>query len=232
MERFRLNPAARLQLRRLGREQVPLLIIDDLMLEPEVLVDQAATGHWGEPDGTYYPGLNAPAPEGYMRALHAGLQGSFVRAFGQAFAGDLAAHGFFALATWGLDQFGPWQRIPHYDQPDPHHLAMVHYLSPFQGGGTGFFRHLATDFEYVDQARRGGYLAEVTGWLDGHGGELTGYCGAETPGYQMFDQVEFRFNRAVIYPSFVLHCALFEGATLDPDPLKGRLTLNSFFSPD
>jgi hypothetical protein len=48
----------------------------------------------------------------------------------------------------------------------------------------------------------------------------------------MLDQVEFRFNRAVIYPSFVLHCALFDGAALDSDPRKGRLTLNSFFSPD
>jgi hypothetical protein len=40
--------------------------------------------------------------------------------------------------------------------------------------------------------------------------------------------VEARCNRLIVYPACVLHCALFEGARLDADPLTGRLTANSF----
>lgn len=229
---FALNPAAQVSLRRIGLEGVPILVIDDLCLNPERLVDVAVHAEWREPHGTYYPGLNAPIPAGYLENVFGGLQRSLIRAFGATFGGPMMAHGFFALATWELAQFGPWQRIPHYDQPDSTHLAMIHYLHPAQGGGTGFFRHLGTGYEYVDLSRRESYLSQVTDWIAAQGHDLTGYTGPRTPGFEMFDSVEFRFNRAVIYPSYALHCALFDGAELSVDPRKGRLTANSFFYPD
>jgi len=228
---FALNPKARVSPRRLGREGAPVLLIDDLCLNPEQLVDAAAEAVWAEPHGTYYPGLNAPLPKGYIETVFSGLQNSLARAFGPPFSGPMTARGFFALATWALDRFGPWQRIPHYDQPDPNHLAMIHYLHPAQGGGTGFFRHTESGYEYVDLARRDAYLTQVTAWIEANSVALTGYTGPTTPGFEMIDSVEFQFNRAVIYPSCVLHCALFDGAALSDDPRRGRLTANSFFYP-
>lgn len=226
-----LNPKARIQLRHLGREQWPLLVIDDLLLDPGAMVDDAAAAVWGLPEGTYYPGLNAPLPEAYLDNLLRQLRPSFGRAFGYPPQTELSVHGFFALATWTLEQFGPWQRIPHYDQPFPGYLAMVHYLNDAQSGGTGFFRHLPTGYESINPARREAYLAETTAWLASEPDGLSGFAGPDTPRYEMYDHVAFRFNRAVIYPSHVLHCALFDGTVLSDDPRTGRLTANSFFAP-
>ena len=226
-----LNPKAQVRLNRVGRDAVPVLVIDDLCLNADDLVEAAAAADWAPPDGTFYPGVNAPLPPDYLPEIYAGLSRSFVRAFGDAFTGRMSAHGFFALATWPLEAFGAWQRIPHYDQPHPEHLAMVHYLGKEQGGGTGFFRHDATGCEWIDAGRREGYLSGVTDWIGRLGDQLMTHAGPETPGYTMTDQVDFAFNRAVIYPSYVLHCALFDGARLSEDPRAGRLTANSFFYP-
>ena len=226
-----LNPKAQVQLRHLGREQQPMLVIDDLLLDPGAMVDAAAAADWGPPNGTWYPGVNAGLPDAYLDNLLRQLRPSFGRAFGYAPQTELNVHGFFALATWRLAQFGPWQRIPHYDQPFPGHLAMVHYLNDAQSGGTGFFRHRPTGYESITPSRREAYLAETTAWLAAEGEVLTGFAGPGTPRYEMYDHVAFRFNRAVVYPSHALHCALFDGTALSDDPRKGRLTANSFFAP-
>ena len=225
-----LNPKAKVSLRHWGADRNPVLIIDDLVLDPHHLVTQALAASWGPPQGTYYPGPNAPLPADYLPTLLSSLRLSLARAFGIAPHAPLAASGFFALATQPLAHLGPWQRIPHYDQLAPDHLAIVHYLSENQGGGTGFFRHIPSGFESLNDARRDAYLAQITAWLDTQ--SLSHFAGPRTTDYELLEAVDFRFNRAVIYPGNVLHCALFDGATLSPDPRTGRLTANSFVRPD
>ncbi len=229
---LRLNPKAQVQMRRIGQEQNPLLVIDDIVLDADALVDQAMAAQWGPPVGTYYPGLNAPLPAAYLRTLAPVLRPSFARAFGLSTDLQMAAMGFFALATWPLERFGPLQRIPHYDQPDPTCLAMVHYLCKDQPGGTAFFRHKPTGFEAINGGRRDGYIQTIAGEIERDGAKLTGFAGPDTPNFEMIDVVEAKFNRLVLYRSNVLHCALFEGTNLTDDPKTGRLTANSFFSPD
>ncbi|ESQ91567.1 hypothetical protein ABAC460_06160 [Asticcacaulis sp. AC460] len=226
-----INPKAEVHLRRIGREGHPLLIIDDVLLEPEALVGMAAEAEFAPPTGTYYPGLNAALPRSYLETLLPVLRPSFERAFAIGRDTPLVANGFFALATHRLEDFGPWQKIPHYDQLHPDHLAMVHYLCHGQGGGTAFFRHRATGYESVNPQRREAYLGTVQGELDREGHLLTGYTGPDTPNFEMTDSVEIRFNRLILYRSNVLHCALFDGAKLDADVRMGRLTANSFFRP-
>ncbi len=227
----RLNPKARVQLRHIGREENPVIVIDDLILDADELVDRAAEAPWGPPNGTYYPGLNAPLPASYLQTILPVLAPTFERGFGISRQTPLLAQGFFALATWGLEQFGPLHRIPHYDQPYPSCLAMVHYLCKGQGGGTAFFRHATTGYESIDMARREAYMATVAGELETDADRLTGYAGPKTPNFDMLTFVEPEFNRAVLYPSNILHCALFDGARLSDDPRTGRLTANSFFAP-
>jgi hypothetical protein len=209
---IRLNPNARVKLRHIGFEQNPLLVIDDVLENADAMVEAAANAPWTPPNGTFYPGLNADLPVAYLRTLLPVLKPSFERAFGLKQDQAVVAYGFYALATWGLEQFGPLQRIPHFDQPNPMSLAMVHYLCKDQPGGTAFFRHRLSGFESIHAERRKGYMPN-------------------TPNYEMIDHVELRFNRLVIYRSNVLHCALFDGAKLSENPTVGRLTANSFFSP-
>ena len=218
-------------MRALGHEGHPLLVIDDVLLDAEAMVDFAAAADFEVPRATYYPGVNTNLPPAYLRTLLPVLRPTFARAFAIPLDMPLHAYGFYALATHRLDRLAPLQRIPHYDEFDPLCLAMVHYLCRDQGGGTGFFRHDASGYESITQARRDGYMQQVITELDAAGDRLDGFAGPRTPNYTLVDQVELRFNRLVLYRTHVLHCALFDGAPLGDDPRSGRLTANSFFRP-
>ena len=223
-----LNPHAEVQLRRVGNEGIPILVLDDLVHNPESLVEYAVQAVWETPQREFYPGLNAPVPPFYIEAISHGLRRSLSRGFGFDEHAHYEINSFFALSTYGLDQLRPSQRIPHYDLILRNQLAMVHYLGQDQGGGTAMFRHNVTGFEFIDAQRRDIYHRQIDSWLALNSDQLTTFTGPETPGFTLTEAVEFKFNRAVIYPSCALHCALFDGARLDRDPRKGRLTLNTF----
>lgn len=224
-----VNPKATVAMRRMGREGHPLLIIDDVIDNADALVDLACSTPFEAPISDYYPGLNAPMPNAYLDALMPVLRASFERAFAIPRSLAMLASGFFALSTRQLDELRPLQKIPHYDQIEPGQLAMVHYLAKDMGGGTGFFRHRETGFEAIDAARRATYLNRVAEELET--ADLSRFTGPDTPNYELVDQAELKFNRLIIYPSNLLHCALFDGARLTDDPRTGRLTANSFFKP-
>ncbi len=223
-----INPQARVEMRRIGREGHPLLVIDDFLRHPEQIVDFAAAVPFGPPRTPAYPGVNAELPGDYLPAVFHALRPSFARGFG--LGPDMPVHvtGFLALATLPLAQLQPRQRIPHYDFVNPGNLAVLHYLGQGQGGGTGFFRHDATGFELVDAERRDAYALHVERELLEAGDRLDSFTGPSTPNYSMIDSVDAKFNRLIVYRSASLHCALFEGAHLSDDPRTGRLTANTF----
>ncbi len=223
-----LNPAATVKLRRIGREGNPLLVIDDVLLDARALVETAAAAPFEAPFSEFYPGVNAPMPRDYLDSLMPVLRPSFERAFGIRRDTPVIASGFFALSTQPLEALRPLQKLPHYDQVEPGQLAMVHYLAKDMGGGTGFFRHTATGFESVTPERRETYLNRMAEELETVG-DLPHFTGPRTPNYELLDQADLQFNRLIIYPSNLLHCALFDGARLSDDPRTGRLTANSFF---
>ncbi|ESQ84845.1 hypothetical protein AEAC466_07240 [Asticcacaulis sp. AC466] len=224
---IQLNPQARVRLTHIGAEQNPLIVIDDVLLNPDDLIEAAARTPFAAPEATYYPGVNAAIPTAYLQALVPILRPTLMRAFGIG-KGQMSARAFFALSTRRADELVPLQKIPHYDQPDPRGLAMVHYLARDQAGGTGFFRHDTTGYESIPPERREGYMTIVAQELEA-ATQLNGYTGADTPNYTLLEAVEPRFNRLILYRSNLLHCALFDGARLSDDPRTGRLTANSFF---
>ncbi len=229
MTELKLNPKAQVERRFVGNERHPLIIIDDLMLNPEALVDAAAVADFAAPEGTWYPGGNAPFPGDYLPALMPVLRPTLERAFDIDRDAPLTLSGFFALATKSADELSILQKIPHYDQPNPACLAILHYLGHGQRGGTGFFRHRATGFEAITVERRETYMAAIADELEQ--APPTGFAGPDLANYDMIDAVDPDFNRLVIYRSHVLHCALFDGAVLSPDPRAGRLTANTFCVP-
>lgn len=227
----KLNPNAKARLVKLGKEEQPLLIIDDLIEGAEQFYEMATNANWHLPDGTYYPGLNAPLPNEYIECLLTGLKPSLSRAFNFNHDARYAVNGFFALTTHEYEDFGPWQKIPHFDQTSAKQIALVHYLSPSQTGGTAFFRHNPTGFESISDARRAEYIDYVTKWIAANPNLLTEYTGPNTPDYEMLFKVPYKFNRAVLYPSNILHCALYDGTNQSADPKIGRITANSFWLP-
>lgn len=223
-----LNPGARIALRHIGRERHPLLIIDDVLSDPDGLILMAAAAEWARPLHTQYPGVNAPLPETYSQAMIRALRPMLRRGFGIPQNLPLNFFGFFAMATQDPADLKPIQKIPHHDSADPFHIAMVHYLCRGQSGGTAFFRHSATGFESVDHRREEAYGAMARAELDATGDSLTHHVSAATPGYEQVDYAELRFNRLVVYRSHVLHSGLLDQSRLSDDPRTGRLTANSF----
>ncbi len=225
---LRISPDARMEMRRVGREGHPLLIIDDAISQPERLVEAAFVAPFERPAHTRYPGLNAPLPEFYGRGILNAVNPLLARGFGMPANLRKTMFGFFALATQAPEELEPIQKVPHHDSPDPFRIAMVHYLCQDVAGGTGFFRHKATGFEGVDARRRPEYVRLAAAELEEASGRLTHHVTDETPNYELIDFAELKFNRLIIYRSHVLHSGLLEGAVLTDDPRTGRLTANSF----
>lgn len=228
MDAIALNPGARLDLRHIGRERNPLLVVDDVLADPDALIEVARTAPWARPPHTQYPGLNAPLPAAYSQGVIRALRPMLQRAFGIPLDRQLNFFGFFALATQSPDQLRPIQKIPHHDSPDPFRIAMVHYLCRGHAGGTAFFRHRATGFESVDFRRSDDYQIKAAAELERDGDRLIRHVTADTPNFEQIDHADLRFNRLVVYRSHVLHSGLLDDVAMSDDPAVGRLTANSF----
>jgi hypothetical protein len=218
----------RVQLQHIGQERQPLLIVDDVLAEPDAMIDAARQADFYSPEHTHYPGLNAPLPESYYRTVVTALRGPIAAAFGLSADAYLKYFGFFALATTSAREAQPIQKIPHHDSPDPERLAMVHYLCRGDHGGTGFFRHKATSFESIDQTRHGSYVDIAQAQLAARGVGAPTYAGADMADYELIGQADGVFNRLIVYRNHVLHSALLGPGAGSADPGEGRLTANSF----
>jgi hypothetical protein len=218
----------RVQLRRIGQEQQPVLIVDDVLADPDAMIDAAREAAFYTPQHTHYPGLNAPLPESYYRTVVTALRGPIAAAFGLSSDAYLKYFGFFALATTPVREAEPIQKIPHHDGPDPGRLAMVHYLCRGDHGGTGFFCHEATGFESVDHARHNAYVGVAKAQMTARGVGAPAYAGRDIADYALIGQADCVFNRLIVYRNHVLHSALLGPEAGERDPGLGRLTANGF----
>jgi hypothetical protein len=82
---------------------------------------------------------------------------------------------------------------------------MLHYLFKRTLGGTAFYRHRATGFEYVDFARRPSYLACVDQESNGPHRPAAGYITGSTALYEQICAQEGIFNRLLMYRRNSLH---------------------------
>ncbi|HTM79829.1 MAG TPA: DUF6445 family protein [Asticcacaulis sp.] len=64
---FALHPDIKVRLRRIGHEAQPLMVVDNVLTDPEAMVAAAKQTAFYVPEHTKYPGRNAPLPEGYYR---------------------------------------------------------------------------------------------------------------------------------------------------------------------
>ena len=230
---FDLNPKLSVSVGRVGPENEPVLIVEDLLREPQALVEYAASEVRFEPAWTEhggYPGLRAPAPLNYVETLARALAPAIERAWGLREVTLARADCWLSLVTLPPERLTPLQRIPHIDTVDPLRFALLHYLCPPGSGGTAFYRHRATGLQTLAADREADYLVARDRELE----TLPlppGYLLGDSAAYERTALVEDRFNRLVIYRSRHLHCAQIpEGFGFSADPREGRLTANVFLS--
>lgn len=225
------HPQIRIEKRALGREQATLLVIDNFVAEPERLVKKATTAQF-TPGGRFYPGIRAKAPPSYEHFLATRLQPLLAEHFGFTGTTLRLSMCHFSLVTTPSAQLAPMQRIPHVDSLDPKGFATVHYLFKGNLGGTAFYRHRATGFESLDEARGPEYFKAVQ--AEGAGPDSPGlqYINGDTPLFERIAQAEGVFNRMLVYRRNSLHSGSIDGSFVpDADPRTGRLSINSFIDP-
>ena len=79
---LRLGAGIQVRLREIGAEQQPLLVVDNVLDDPDAMIDAARAAGFYTPEHTHYPGLNAPLPESYYRTVVTALRGPIEAAFG------------------------------------------------------------------------------------------------------------------------------------------------------
>jgi hypothetical protein len=224
------HPELRVQRVKIGREQAPLLVVDNLVAQPDALVELAASKMFSGAV-SYYPGMRAKAPLSYQQFILEGLRPFIDETFGSAGQQLRFTECNFCVLTTPPEQLSYLQRLPHVDSLDGDELAMIHYLFRADFGGTSFYRHRDTGFEFVDKARQASYMARVAVEKAGPDAAPAQYINGDTPLYERVEAQAGVFNRLLMYRRTSLHSAsIAPGFISNPDPRKGRLSINGFLA--
>ncbi len=222
-------PAPSVRVERIGREGEPVVVIDGFAADAAALRTAAAALTFA-PDGTHYPGVKAAVPSAYFAdvAPTVGIVLRDVFGFAEP-AGVIAA--WYQLVTTPPAALTLMQRLPHVDALRPRQIALVHFLGHENRGGTAFYRHRATGFETLDEARAPAFRTRLAAEVAATP-PPNAYIDDGAPWFERIAAVAPAFNRALVYRSALLHCGLIPtGAVLSADPLVGRLTVGAFLGP-
>jgi hypothetical protein len=224
-----IHPDFRIQKLSIGREEQPLIVIDNLVADADELVEMAASKTFGDV-ASYYPGIRAKAPLTYQRFMVEQLRGVLAEFFGLHGALRFTAC-HFSLVTASANELTHMQRIPHVDSVFMNELAFIHYLFKADLGGTAFYRHRATGYEYVNQQRKAEYMRHVDSEKEGANSPPPGYINGDTPLYEQIARQESGFNRLLVYRRTSLHSGALAGDFIpDLNPRTGRLSINGFLA--
>jgi hypothetical protein len=218
--------AQQVSIERIGREGVPVVVIDDFVPRPDSLAEDAAMLGFA-PMGVHYPGVRAVVPPALVRRFVEPLALLIADVFGVHDCTVIDA--LYSLVTTSPSALTPIQRLPHFDGVEPERLALLHYLSRNDGGGTALYRHRATGFETVTADRLQAYQAKLENEIVVGGIPDAAYIAGDTDIFEEIAVFEGRYNRAILYPSNALHCArITDDQNFSSNPAAGRLTVNTF----
>ena len=223
------NLVGKCSIHRIGRERRPVLVIDDFMPDADGLIAYADNGDsFRANPRDYYPGVRKPMPPHYADSLCANYAALLREIFALGDAEPLVLLAAFSIATTAPNELRPIQRLPHFDTSDPHQLAVVHYLCDARHGGTSFYRHRQTGYETIAQQRLQGYAEILKRQVMTEYTPPPVYMNGDNPLFERIASFEAKFNRALIYPSNVLHSANILQVPADRSPRAARLTANTF----
>ena len=216
----------------LGRDRT-CLVFDDVLADPAAWVDFAAAhaSRFVESQANAYPGPELPLPYGTVEALDTFFAQHARREMGGR--RTLRAHGRLSIATRPPSQLSPRQWLCHVDRmeavPGEAIAACVLYLFDDPAlGGTVFFRPRRPLPEIAALVQDSAHMTPHA--FEERSGLAAGYMTATNPWFERLASVPAHFNRLIVYPGSVFHGADIRAPErLDPDPRRGRLTMNGFF---
>jgi hypothetical protein len=226
---YAVNQNAPVQQLTVGLEQEKILIIDDFMQNPEALVELSVTQPF-TPYNTQYPGIKSPAPTEYTQQLLNSVVPIIEKHYDLPPRYKLeCSNCSFSLITCSENDLNLFQRAPHRDSSYPYQFAVLLYLCSPDHGGTSFYRHNLTQFETISPFKSAMYDKIYADDVLENGEPEPRYQQDSDRRYSKIGELNTRFNRLVIYRSWLLHSARINPQkSIDANPRTGRLTLNSF----
>lgn len=223
----------RVAVSRIGHEQTPVAVIDDVIADPRTCVDAAAAlAPFPEISGNYYPGRRRQIRRDEPANAYTATLCNTVAPVMQEVFGVGRFHvkeASFSIVTQRPETTQLIQRVPHFDTLDAADYAILHYLTPRPTGGTAFYRHRRTGYERLTQQRYGSYLSALDQDMAEFGPPAPAYVTASSPAFEQIGRCDAVFNRVLIYQGALLHCAeIAPDFAFDADPRRGRLTGNVF----
>lgn len=209
-----------------GRENTPVLIIDDFLEDLSQIRTYAQEAvEMQSTTDNYYPGIRATLPREYSMAVVSAIYRQLYKVYDIPKDFQMqAVNCVFSLISLRPEQLAANQRRPHFDTPNPHHFAILHYLNDGDYGATGFFRHKQSGLEKVPPNKMEKYLISAN-----NASNHKGYIKASNEEYELIEHIPYKPNRLVIYPGNLLHSVLVnEDTDIDTSPVSGRLTANIF----
>jgi hypothetical protein len=220
------------ELRRVGKTDSPVVVIDDFSGELERILSIAESLAPYPQHTNYYPGVRRVIG----RSDHAADQyvvetcqraGQFIAGAFEIDRFDLLEASFSIVCT-PPPALAPAQRAPHFDTTDQKHLALLHYLRVPPASGTAFFRQRATGIERVTEDN----LEEFIRAARADAARLppdAGYILGSDDFFEQIGAVDAAPNRLVIYQGSLLHSGIIPpGMNFSAEPRLGRLTANLF----
>jgi len=215
------------KIERFGREQEPVVIIDDFYSDPETLLRDAASRNY-QKLGPFYPGIRAQASPAYLGERMALLKEVLINVFNMHDGAELTECAYSLVTTRPKDLM-PIQSLPHYDGLDKERLALLHYLSGPETGGTAFYRHRKTGFETIHQDCFERYKETLQDEAKLIGLPKRDYFREDTEQFERIGMIDAAYNRCILYRGITLHSGFIpNNLPFSPNPRKGRLTVNSF----
>jgi len=218
----------RIEKRTFGNEGAILLVIDNLVADPERLV-RKATRRPFDIQSNYFPGPRTRAPAMYPPFLESVLNPLLPEYFGMRPGRFKFSMCHYSLVATPPQELKFLQRVPHIDSTGSDGLASVHYLFHGHWGGTAFYRHRQTGFESIDDGRKDAYFRQLEAESHGADAPAPGYINGDTALFEQTAKADAVFNRMLVYRRNSLHSACIENDDIPPpDPVAGRLSINSF----
>ena len=232
---FSINPDLKINTIYVGNEQEPIIIVDDLLLQPDAIIRYAETGCAFQKDSKdFYPGIRKPLAPAYAENVYQHLMNTFWTVFSSnATVNIKLLSSVLSLTTTQPNALRPIQSVPHFDSYLANNIAGVHYLCEPKFGGTSFYRHRTTGFETMSSQRIQEYSkilkAEV---MQASTGSFS-YINGDTSIFERIASIDAKFNRAIFYRSNILHSGNIQTeAGLSENPKTGRLTANTLIAID
>jgi hypothetical protein len=223
-----LHPDIRIQKLTIGAERAPLLIVDNFVAGADELVASAALKPFAT-KASFFPGIRVKAPLSYQQLFASQLKSTLCDYFQLEGAVVRFSMCHYSLVTTPVAKLVMLQCIPHVDSVDREGLATIHYLFKRNHGGTAFYRHRKTGFEFIDESRQQTYLECVRHELAGPDRPAQEYINGDTPLFEQIAAADGVFNRLLVYRRNSLHTGrIARDFVPDANPLTGRLSINCF----